>query len=265
MKQSIGGRRQRATEAGSDGFGKDFPADEVLCLALRYHDVGEELSQIVHGVIAPGYGNVDSRQGAVFELNHFVAIKQCSPVGSTSPARQDVGGKSKTKAQRRIDSFRCFIPLPMTMKEETSDRLTATTEQTPTTRQQEETNVEVQLNHKPPTEREEPNSQPRMTDFGMGFILHTSRSNFGSPRDSLESRSLSSETSVLHGLTTWRRLHYAEDEDTVICHSAQNTSDGHVSSRCSLHHQWLHTLEGCHAKEGWLFATRKMACVTGKL
>ena len=145
MKQSIGGRRQRATEAGSDGFGKDFPADEVLCLASRYHDVGEELSQIVHGVIAPRYGNVDSRQGAVFELNHFVARKQCSPVGSPSPARQDVGGKSKTKAQRRIDSFRCFIPPPMTTKEETSDRLTATTEQTPTTRQQEETNVEVQL------------------------------------------------------------------------------------------------------------------------
>ncbi len=185
MKQSIGGRRQRATEYGSDGFGKDFPADEVLCLASRYHDVGEELSQIVHGVIAPRhkhnwflgkkvpilwprYGNVDSRQGAVFELNHFVAIKQCSPVGSPSPARQDVGGKSKTKAQRRIDSFRFFIPPPMTMKEETSDRLTATTEQTPTTRQQEETNVEVQLNHKPPTQREEPNSQPRMTDFGLG-------------------------------------------------------------------------------------------------
>ena len=192
MKQSIGGRRQRAAEAGSDGFGKDFPADEVLCLASRYHDVGEELSQIVHGVIAPRYGNVDSRQGAVFELNHFVARKHCSPVGSPSPARQDVGGKLKTKAQLRIDSFRCFIPPPMTMKEETSDRLTATTEQTPTTRQQEETNVEVQLNHKPPTEHEEPNSQPRMTDFGMEFILHTSRSNFSSPRDSLESRSLSS-------------------------------------------------------------------------
>ena len=56
----------------------------------------------------------------------------------------------------------------MTVKEETSDGLTATTEQTPTTRHQEETNVEVQLNHKPPTEHEEPNSQPRMTYVGLG-------------------------------------------------------------------------------------------------
>ena len=51
----------------------------------------------------------------------------------------------------------------------------------------------------------------------LGF-LHTSRGPFASPRDSLESRSLSSETSVLHGLITRRRLHYVEDEDTVMFH-----------------------------------------------
>ena len=44
----------------------------------------------------------------------------------------------------------------MTAKEETTDGLIATTEQTPTTRQQEETNVEPQLNHIPQTEHEEP-------------------------------------------------------------------------------------------------------------
>ena len=53
--------------------------------------------------------------------------------------------------------------------------------------------------------------------LGIGF-LHTSRGHFASPRDSLESRSLSSETSVLRGLLTWRRLHYVEDEDTAIFH-----------------------------------------------
>ena len=91
MKQSIGGRRRCATETGSDGLGKDCPADEIVCLASRYPDVGEELSQIVHCVIAPRhkhnlflgktvsivwfkYGNVDNSQGAVFETNHFVAI-----------------------------------------------------------------------------------------------------------------------------------------------------------------------------------------------
>ena len=106
MKQSIGGRRQCATEAGSDGLGKDCPADEILCIASRYPDVGEELSQIAHDVIAPRhkhnlflgtklsilwsmYGNLDNRQGVVFEPNHVVAIKQCSLVNSPSPAGQD--------------------------------------------------------------------------------------------------------------------------------------------------------------------------------
>ena len=106
MKQSIGGRRQCATETWSDGLGKDCPAGEIVCLASRYPDVGEELSQIVHCMIAPRhkhnlflgkkvsilwirYGNLDNRQGVVFEPNHVVAIKQCSPVDSPSPAGQD--------------------------------------------------------------------------------------------------------------------------------------------------------------------------------
>ncbi len=60
----------------------------------------------------------------------------------------------------------------MTVKEETTDGLTATTEQTSTTRQQEETNVEPQLNHIPETEHKEPNSQPRLADFGLGVSAH---------------------------------------------------------------------------------------------
>ena len=188
-----------------------------------YPDVGEELSKIVHGAIAPRhkhnlflgkkvsimwsrYGNFDNRPGAVFEPNHFVAMKQCSPVNSPTNSRKGsfagspaVVGKSKKKTQRRIDSFRFFIPRPMTVKEETGDGRTETTEQTPTTRQQEETHSEPQLNHRPPTEHEEPNSQPRLADFGLGF-LHTSRGPFVSPGDNLESRSLSSEASRLHGL-----------------------------------------------------------------
>ena len=133
-------------------------------------------------------------------------MKQSSPLDSPSTSREisfagssAVAGKSEKKTQRRIDSFRFFIPPPMTAKEETSDGLTRTTEQISTSRQQEETNVEVELNHIPQTKHAEPNSQPRLTGFGLG-LLHTSRGHFTSPRDSLESRSLSSEASMLHGL-----------------------------------------------------------------
>ena len=70
--------------------------------------------------------------------------------------------------------------------------------------------------HRRRTKNQTPNQYWHM--LGLGF-LHTSRRNFHFPIDSLESRNLSSETSVLHGLTTWRRLHYVEDEDTVICHT----------------------------------------------
>ena len=87
----------------------------------------------------------------------------------------------------------------MTVKEETSDILTSTTEQTPTTRQQEETNIEPQLNHTTPMEQEEPHYQPRLAHFGIGFP-HTRRGSFASPGDSFGSRSLSSEPTRLHGL-----------------------------------------------------------------
>ena len=106
MKQSTGGRKQCAIEAGSYGLGKDCPDDEIVCLASRYPDVDEELSQIAHGIIAPRhkhnlflgknvsilwfrYGNLDNIQGAVFEPNHCVAIKQRSHVDSPSQAGQD--------------------------------------------------------------------------------------------------------------------------------------------------------------------------------
>ena len=62
-------------------------------------------------------------------------------------------------------------PPSMTVKEETTDGLTATTEQTPTTTQQKERNIELQHNHIPQTEHEEPNSLPRLADFGLGVSL----------------------------------------------------------------------------------------------
>ena len=64
----------------------------------------------------------------------------------------------------------------MTVKEDTGDGLTATTGQTPTTRQQEETHVEPQLNHIPQTEHEEPNSQPILAYFGLGGSAHQPKS-----------------------------------------------------------------------------------------
>ena len=105
----------------------------------------------------------------------------------------------------------------MTVKEETIDGLTATTEETSTTRQQEETTVEPNLTtyHRRSTKNQTPSQDRKI--LGLGF-LHTSRCPFASPRDSLESRSLSSGTSVLRVLITWRQLHCVEDEDTVIFH-----------------------------------------------
>ena len=104
--------------------------------------------------------------------------------------------------QRRIDSFRFFLPPPITVKEETSDVLTSPTEEdteNETAGIKKNTRIHSQLNHRPPTEQEESISQPRQAHFGFGFP-HTRRDPFASPRDSLESRSLSSEASRLHGL-----------------------------------------------------------------
>ena len=81
-------------------------------------------------------------------------------------------------------------------------------------------------------------------------FLHTSRGTFASPRDSLESRSQSSETSMLHGLITWRRLHYVDDEDTVICHTRAHRT----------HHMATLMLDAAFITNGcknWKDATRK--------
>ena len=127
------------------------------------------------------YGNFDNRPGASFKLNHdhVVAMKQCSPVDRPSTnmkisfaGRSAVAGKSENKTQRRIDTFTFFIPSAITVKEETGGWLTATPEQTPTTRKQEETNTDPQLNHKLPTEHDEPNSQPRLAHFGLEVSAH---------------------------------------------------------------------------------------------
>ena len=87
------------------------------------------------------------------------------PAGKYLAGSSAVAGKSEKKTQRRIDSFRFFITPPMTVKEETGDVLTETTEQTSTTRQQKETNIEPQLSRRSPTGLEERNCQPRIGRF----------------------------------------------------------------------------------------------------
>ena len=63
---------------------------------------------------------------------------------------------------------------------------------------------------------EEPNSQPRLTDIGLGFP-HTNGGPFGSPRDSLESRSLSYSTGKL-GRFLVEPGHLEQQAETVrIC------------------------------------------------
>ena len=134
----------------------------------------------------------------------------------------------------------------MTVKEKTSDGLISKTEQTPTTKQLEETNSEPQLNHRTPMEQEEPNYQPRLAHFGLGFP-HTRRGHLASPRDSLGSRSLSSEASRLHdlisgcGCITLKMK--TRSSATPVHERTQFTPAGHVNVRCSLHHQRPYQLE----------------------
>ena len=154
----------------------------------------------------------------------------------------------------RIDSFRFFIPAPMTVKEETGDGLTETTEQTPTKRQQKETNIEPQLNlaadHRRGLKNETSNQDWQI--LGLGF-LHTNRGHFVSPGDGLESRSQSSEASRLHVTIADGGCirPYVEDEDKVICHTC---------TRAHITHQ-LTTLmlDAAFITKGYTKATRKKA------
>ena len=115
-------------------------------------------------------GHFDNRPGASFKPNVVVAIDSSSTSRKISFAGSAaVAGKSEKKTRRRMYSFRFFLPPPMTVKEETSDGLRATPDQAPTMRQREETNIEPQLNHRPPTEQEEPNSQLRLDILGLGI------------------------------------------------------------------------------------------------
>ena len=103
------------------------------------------------------------------------------------------------ETQRRIDSFTFFLHPPMTVKEDTSDRLTATTEQIPTTRQQEETILSPNLttDHRRSRKNQTPNQDWHI--LCLGFRTPGKLGPFASRRDSLESRSLSSESSRFHG------------------------------------------------------------------
>ena len=105
-------------------------------------------------------------------------------------------------------------------------------------------------NHRRSMNNQTPNQDWQIS--GLGF-LHTCRGPFASPRDSLESRSLSSETSMLYGLITWWWLQYVGDEDSVICHTCTRAHRPHQLTTLMLDAAFI-KLEGCHAKEGWLFA-----------
>ena len=105
-----------------------------------------------------------------------MAMKQCSAVDSPSTSRNisfagrsAVAGKSEKETQRRIDSFVFFLPPPMTVKEETSDGLTATTEEIPTTRQPEETTLSPNLTtaHRRSRKNQTPNKDWHI--LGLGF------------------------------------------------------------------------------------------------
>ena len=194
-------------------------------------------------------------------------MKQCSPVDSPSTGkkisfagRSAVAGKSEKKTQRRIYSSRFFIPPPMTVKEETSDGLTSTTEQTPTTRLQEETKLILSPTLTTDYRRSMTNQTPNQDWQILGF-LYTSRGPFASQETVWKVEELSSEASRLHGSIAGGGCITLKTEDKVICHACtrahiKHQLTGHVNARRSLHHQRLYKLEGCHAKEG---------CVTGKL
>ena len=123
-------------------------------------------------------------------------MKKCSPVDSPSTGkkisfagRSAVAGKSEKKTQRRIDSSRFFIPPPMTVKEETSDGLTSTTEQTPKMRQQEETKLILSPNLTIDHRRSMTNQTPNQDGHRLGVSAHQPRSfRFTRESDSLESR-----------------------------------------------------------------------------
>ena len=80
-------------------------------------------------------GHFDNRPGASLESNRVVAMKQCSHVESPSTNRKisfagrlAVAGRSEKKTQRRTDSFGFTLPPSMSVNEETSYGLAATTE-----------------------------------------------------------------------------------------------------------------------------------------
>ena len=77
----------------------------------------------------------ENKPGASFEPIHVAAMMQWSHVDKPLTSRKisfagrfAVAGTSEEKTQRRIDSFRFLLPPAMTVEEETSDGLAATTE-----------------------------------------------------------------------------------------------------------------------------------------
>ena len=147
------------------------------------------------------YGHFDNRPEALFEPNHCAVMKHAV----VSIVRQPAGKYrllkgpllSEKKTQRRIDSFRFFIPPPMTVTEESSDGLTPTNEQTQATNRKQQILSRNSTDHRRSMTNQTPNQD--WQTLVLGF-LHTSRGSFPSQETvTLESRRLSSEASMLHG------------------------------------------------------------------
>ena len=119
----------------------------------------------------------------------------------------------------------------MTAMEETGDGFTATTDQTATTRQQEETHIEPQVNHRPPTEQEEPNSQPRRPDFGLGVDAH---------------QPFVSSSFQVAWFDSWRWLHYVEDTNWKT--AARKKAGFSQHERCQCHREVVERSITLHAK-----------------
>ena len=148
-----------------------------------------------------------------------MAMNKSSAIDSPSSSRKisfagspAVAGKSKRKTLKRINSFRFFIPPLMTVKE---DMCVMDSNNRADNRQQDSRTKQIfRPTKRPPTEHDVPNSQPILTDVGLEVSAHHPRS-FRFPK-----RQFWKVEACLQKLPgCWRRLHYIEDENNVICHT----------------------------------------------
>ena len=164
-----------------------------------------------------------------------MAMNKSSAIDSPSSSRKisfagspAVAGKSKRKTRKRINSFRFFIPPSITVKEETC--VMDINNRADNRQQDSRTKQIFRPTQRPPTEHDVPNSQPILTDVGLDVSAHHPRS-FRLPK-----RQFWKGEACLQKLPgCWRRLHYVEDENNVICHPCTRAHiTHHLAGDCSL-------------------------------